>query len=115
MMQAPQGGGLVGLLVRLAWRAERAGAAAELAALLRVDDVLVFIRDAEVGAMLATPGMNQTLRGGRDWRSFQRQCAEPGRHEADVDLPAGVTRPALALVWGNIAMVMVGGKPGGGE
>jgi len=115
MTQAPEGGGLVGLLVRLAWRAERAGAAAKLAALLRVDDVLIFIRDAEVGAMLAAPGLHQTLRGGRAWRNFLRRCAEPGRHEADVDLPVGVTRPALALVWGNIAMVMVGGKPGGSE
>jgi signal transduction histidine kinase/AmiR/NasT family two-component response regulator len=112
MTQAPDRSGLVGLLVQLAWRDERVTAAAGLADRLGVESVLIFIRDQEVDAMLVAPGMEQTLRGGPAWRAFLRRCIEPGRHEADVDLPLGVVRTALALVWGNIAMILLGGKAG---
>ena len=111
MTQPPAGTDPIELLVRLAWREDRAEAAALLARRLGVSRVLVFIRDPDVDAMLAAPGMAKTLRGGADWRAFLRRCLEPGRHEGDVDLPAGSRSCALALVWGNIALVLIGGKP----
>lgn len=111
MTQAPEGSRTTDLLVGLAWRSDRAEAASLLATRLGVGQLLVFVRDPDVDAMLAAPGMAQTLHGGPAWRAFLKRCATPGRQEAVVDLPADVQHPALALVWGDIALVMVGGVP----
>ena len=111
MTDAPAGNRTIDLLVKLAWRTERAEAAAALADRMGTAQVLIFIRDPDIDAMLPAPGMEQTLRGGPAWRSFLRCCTEPGRQEAVVDLPVGRQVPALALVWGNVALIVLGDKP----
>lgn len=111
MTEPPEGTGTLDLLVRLAWRADRADAAALLARRVKVSRVLVLLRDSEVGAMLVAPGLDQTLHGGPAWRAFLRRCGDPGRHEGEADLPEGAPQPALALAWGNVALVLIGGQP----
>jgi len=111
MTDAPAGTRTIDLLVKLAWQTERAGAATALADRLGAGQVLIFIRDPDVDALLPAPGMEQTLRGGPAWRAFLKRCSEPGRQEAVVDLPANRQVPALALVWGNVALIMLGGSP----
>lgn len=91
--------------------AQRAEAARALAQRLGADEVLLFVRDPALGALLPAPGFPQTLPGGRTWRAFLRRCEAAGRHAERVELPRGTWRAALALVPDGIAAVLIGGQP----
>lgn len=101
------------LLARVAALADpqqRSDAARALADHLKVDQVVLLVRDPIVGAMVPAAGMAQTLRGGPRWRSFVRLCAAGGRHEAEVDLPEGGLQRAVALSGDGAAVVLLGGR-----
>lgn len=102
---------MIDLLIGLSTPDGRAGAACGLAARLGVDEVLVFVRDPELGTMLPAAGMAQTLRAGPDWWQFLKTAAAEGLHHAEVDLPPGSRRPATACTVGPLALVMLGGDP----
>jgi len=101
----------IDLVVALGDQAGRASAVAALASRLGVEAVLLFARDPALGALIPVPGLPQTLRGGRTWRSFITGCSNTGRRAGEVELPAGTIRPALALVHAGTAMVLLGGSP----
>ena len=86
-------------------------AARALARRCGVDELLLFVRDSEVGALIPAPGFPQTLAGGSSWRAFIRQCAKPGRYEGEVEMPAGSFRNALCIVPDVVAAVFLGGDP----
>jgi signal transduction histidine kinase/ActR/RegA family two-component response regulator len=101
----------VTLLARVAALAranQRNDAAQDLAAHLKLDQVVLLVRDPTVGALLPAAGMTPTLRGGARWRAFVRQCLVDGRHEAQVDLPAGSLQRAVALARDGAAIVLLG-------
>ncbi|MEP7207532.1 MAG: ATP-binding protein [Casimicrobiaceae bacterium] len=96
-------------LVRLADENSRPEAAATLAARLGAQALIIFVRDPALGVLVPAPGFAQTVRGGPGWRRFLGSLGVAGRHAAEVDLPPGTARPAVALVTDRLAAVLVGG------
>jgi len=105
------------LLVSLIEPGTRALKARELARALGADDLLIFVPDPEVLALLPAPGFPQTLPKGRQWREFLKATLAGGRHCARL-IPAGGEGEAecvgLAASDGS-ALVLVGGAPEVGE
>lgn len=99
------------LVTRLRRKAERANAAGALAQAMRVENVLLLVRDPLLGVLLPAPGMPATVRGGRSWREFLVSCPEQGRYAGHIELPKGTSRDVLALMQESTALVLVGGAP----
>jgi len=72
------------LTAQLAAPETRAAASAALAAALGADELLIFIRDREVDALLSAPGYAQTLPNGQLWRAFLAETVAKGRHEGEL-------------------------------
>ncbi|MDB5747246.1 MAG: hybrid sensor histidine kinase/response regulator [Massilia sp.] len=89
---------LVSIFIDLQRPDARLAATRELARYAGVDQVLIFGKDAEVGMFLPAPGLPQTLRAGRRWQDFLRQCADAGSAESSLpSTPTGADSP----VWGQ--------------
>jgi signal transduction histidine kinase len=95
----------------------RHAAAQLLATRLGAETLILFVRDADLGAFLPAPGMQQTLPGGPGWADLLRRCAEPGEHAGTVAFPDRTsTRSALALSTADgLALVLIGGEAHFGE
>lgn len=102
---------ILDLIVGLRNQSTRALGVEALATRLRVDSVFLFVRDPALGALLPAPGLRQTLRGGRTWRSFIAACPDSGRCAGEVELPPGTHRPALALACEGTAVLLIGASP----
>lgn len=101
------------LLAELAEVAGRPQAARALARKLGADELLLLVRDPELGVLLPAPGFPQTWRGGATWRAFLATCAAPGRHRSSVQLRDG--EPPVAVL-GHVGadgatLVLIGGAP----
>lgn len=96
------------LVVGLAPSTTRARAAQEVAQALGCEELIFLILDPDVGSLVPAPGMAKTFAGGPLWRAFLSACASPGRHTGCVDLPAGATRQATALVHDGAVAVLLG-------
>ncbi len=103
------------LFARLVNPAGRLETARELAGKLGAKDLIFFVPDQEVGALLPAPGFPQTLPVGKVWRALLKRTSEDkeGRGEGEVYLfdNSGPT-PA----WGikgedGSVLVLLGGKP----
>jgi signal transduction histidine kinase/FixJ family two-component response regulator len=103
----------IGLLDRLAQRAQRAEIAAELARRWGAQALFMLVRDHELGVLRPAAGFQQTLPGGALWRRFLAQCAQPGEHQGEVSFPDRETiASALAYVTAEgFVLVLVGGVP----
>ncbi len=104
---------LLPLLARLAELAGRQQAAQALARRLGADELLLLVRDPELGVLLPAPGFPQTRRGGASWRAFLAACAAPGLHRGSLQLHGG--EPPVALL-GHVGddgttLVLLGGAP----
>jgi signal transduction histidine kinase/ActR/RegA family two-component response regulator len=105
---------LVSIFIDLQRPDARLAATHQLARYAGVAQVLVFGRDAEVGLFLPAPGLPQTLRAGRRWQDFLRQCADAGI--AESFLPS-LESEADSPVWGqcdsagNTIVVFMGMQP----
>ncbi|MFC5461503.1 hybrid sensor histidine kinase/response regulator [Massilia niabensis] len=105
---------LVSIFIDLQRPDTRLVATQELAHYAGVAQVLVFGKDTEIGMFLPAPGLPQTLREGRRWQDFLRQCADAG--SAASSLPSPQTATELP-VWGNcdaageVIVVFVGTAP----
>lgn len=104
-------GATLDLIVALSLPAGRAEAARCLAQRCGVDQIVLFVRDAELGSLIPAPGFAQTISGGPSWREFLRCCAQSGRHAGRIELPIGDFRDALCLATQGVAAVFVGGAP----
>jgi signal transduction histidine kinase/CheY-like chemotaxis protein len=95
--------------VQLADPERRLEAARAFARRWGADDLLVFIRDAEVGRSLPAPGFPQTLRGSRSWRNLLDRAIEAGWAEGPVQDQNGDVRGAAAVgLPDGTAAVLVG-------
>jgi signal transduction histidine kinase/ActR/RegA family two-component response regulator len=105
---------LVSIFIDLQRPEARFAATGNLARYAGVAQVLIFGRDAGVGIFLPAPGLPQTLRAGRRWQDFLRQCADAG--SAESSLPAAGA-DADSPVWGecdsggNAIVVFLGAEP----
>lgn len=77
---------LLRLAAQIAAPETRAAASAKVAAALGAEELLIFIRDPEVDALLSAPGYAQTLPNGRLWRAFLAETVAQGRHEGALPL-----------------------------
>lgn len=68
------------LIARLVSRETRAAASTVLATQLGAREMMVFIRDNEVDALLAAPGFGEPLPNGKAWRAFLDAAVDNGRH-----------------------------------
>ncbi|MCU1246515.1 MAG: hypothetical protein JWN02_2425, partial [Acidobacteria bacterium] len=86
----------------------RAAAARTVARHLGADDLIVFVRDADVGRSLPAPGFPQTLRGGRAWRELVKCAEEDGTAEGVVSDGAGELQQAeaMGLADGTVAVLL---------
>lgn len=102
---------ILDLLVDLNSVSQRAERTTRLARRLGVESVLLLVRDPSLGVLIPAPGMPQTLRGGRSWRTFLASCPNSGRCVGEVELPLGTHSPALALLFQGTAIIMLGTRP----
>ncbi len=90
----------------------RTSAVARLARQLGVTAVHLFVRDVDLGILLAAPGMPQTVPDDPSWEALLAACAEPGVHRADVlDMASGTIAPATAYVGKDLTVLTVVGEP----
>jgi len=95
--------------VALADRSRRTDAARSFARRWDADDLIVFIRDDEVGCSLPAPGFPQTLCGARAWRQLVAAAVESGWSEGVVQDRRGEPRNAWAIGTADgTAAVLVG-------
>jgi len=102
--------GNIEIVARLANQAIRRDAAQEIAKACGAEDLVVFLRDPEVGALLSAPGFPQTLPDGRLWRAFVEVAASEGEHRGELPLHGvGSNLPAIGYASGaNAVVVMLG-------
>lgn len=106
--------GLLDLLTLFAEPDARPRALVEVAEWLGTDEVLLLMRDGEVGALVPVPGASQTVRGGPAWRAFLKTCAaQVGEHTAEVDYPSAerMTRVAAHVTTNGPAFFSFGAAP----
>jgi signal transduction histidine kinase len=101
------------LIARLAEPAGRRAAAQALARASGATDLLVFVPDPELGALLPAPGFPQTLPEGRAWRSFLAACRPGCEYVGTVPWPTAAqhtTALGIASASGSV-VVLLGGMP----
>lgn len=99
------------LVVRLGKPSERGETLRQLADLLSVEDLLLFVLDPAAGVPVPAPGLPRTVAGGRSWRQFIRACTTDGRREQEVELPSGTARRAVAVTCDGSTAILLGGSP----
>ena len=108
---------LLRLAVQLTVPGVRLEAARTLAAALGAEELILFHRDPEIGAMLAAPGFPQALPDAKAWRAFLGTCVTRGHHR-DM-LPRRATGERIqASGWaegGDDVLVLLGGDPLGAD
>lgn len=105
---------LVEIFTRLHIPETRRQAAHELADFMAVEDVLFFGKDGEIDAFLPALGMPQTLRNGRQWHAFLKQCATQGNFTATIfDVESARDIPATGMLdkFGLSITVFLGNLP----
>jgi len=97
------------LIAALAAPERRGEAARDLAQQLGAEELIIFVKDAEVDLLLPAPGFAQTLPHGHLWHAFLAACIERGQHTAHLPFPDEKTmRPATGLASGDAAIVLLG-------
>ena len=104
---------VLALIGQLAHPGTRAVAARALGLELGATDLLVFLRDPEVGVFLPASGFSQTLHGGGAWRAFVDAAASLGAATGRMWSP---TSDSELDAWGyrvegDGVLVLLGGAP----
>lgn len=105
---------LVSIFTDLQKADTRFAGASKLARYAGVAQVLIFGWDAEVGIFLPAPGLPQTLRAGRRWQDFLRQCADAGSAEASlpsIEFDADSPVCGLCDSGSKVVVVFLGAAP----
>lgn len=102
---------LASRLVRPETRAEQA---ARIAYEAGADAFLIFLYDAEIGALTPAPGLPQTLPGGAAWRAFVKNKPVPGATiTLQLPFPDQVTlKPAQCFACGSAVFLLIGDASG---
>ncbi len=99
------------LASRLARPETRAQEAARIACEHGAEALLIFLHDAETGALTPAPGIPQTLPGGPLWRAFLKEHPAPGVARA-LQLPfpdQSTLVPAHCFTCDTVVFLMIGG------
>ena len=101
------------MLVSLIEPASRARNARDMAQALGAHELLIFVEDSGVNALLPAPGFPQTMRNGRQWRAFVEAARAQGIHRGALGPggdAAGEDAVGLAASDGSV-LVLIGGAP----
>ncbi|MDQ6913259.1 MAG: ATP-binding protein [Verrucomicrobiota bacterium] len=84
-----------------------------MAAHVGAADLLVFLRDRELGILLAAPGFQQTLPDAKKWRLFLEDCVANSCHQDDLSFPSAgaMTRATGFAAEDGSVIVFLGGNP----
>ena len=108
-MSAATNPDLLQVAARMAAPETRAEAARALAVALGGEELIVFLRDREVGAMLPAPGFRQTLPNGKRWRAFLDECVLTGEKRGELPVGSAEGLPAAGWAEGqDILFVLLG-------
>ncbi len=91
----------------------RLAAAQTLARALGGENLLIFLPDPEVDAVLPAPGFAQTLPRAGEWRDFLDECQRSSPARGHLFFPDDATQlPALGVPGGDgSVLVLLGGEP----
>lgn len=104
---------LTHLVLALAGQDTRASEAAALAKGLGAQDLMILLRDPELGVLRPAPGFRQTLAGGPTWTELFDRCNDEGEFRTTVAHPKpGLLAPADVWVGHDqTVLVLIGGEP----
>ncbi|CAN5489111.1 hypothetical protein BH09PLA1_BH09PLA1_02320 [soil metagenome] len=104
---------LYGLVGQLADLNGRTATARALASLAGADDLVLFVRDHELGILLPAAGFPQTLPDAHRWRSFLSEIEKKSPLAGFVPFPNRHTEVAALGVLGRdkSALILLGGNP----
>lgn len=77
-MKSPPSPSKLQLIAALAGKAARQTVARQLAAFYQADDLIIFLRDQQVGLFLPAPDFSRNLKGSKAWQRFLTRCDEHG-------------------------------------
>jgi signal transduction histidine kinase len=91
----------------------RRKAARVLANEVGAEDLLIFLPDADLGALLPAPGFTQTLPDGQRWREFLAACRREAPHHGSLPFSdPGAPMPAVGIAAEcGAVLVLLGGEP----
>jgi signal transduction histidine kinase len=99
---------LIELLGQLAEIDRRAEVSKKIAAVLSAEELLIFIKDSELGILLPAVGFTQTLTNSSQWRVFIENCITNICYTDAVSFPKNVT----GISYNNeCVFVLIGGTP----
>jgi signal transduction histidine kinase/ActR/RegA family two-component response regulator len=104
---------LTQMISALAERKTRAFEAVALATRVGARDLLVLLRDPELGMLRPAPGFPQTLAGGPTWAELLARCDSAGHFQTTVHHP-DVQQLQPADVWvgpDGTVLLLIGGEP----
>lgn len=101
------------LMVALTRSDGRAEAAARLARHVGAEELIIFIRDDEVGKLLPAPGFRQTLPTATAWRRFLDRCGPENVATGELAYPTDEVRRTVLAATGSDGTVaaLLGGDP----
>ncbi len=101
------------LSARLSDPHRRGGAARGLARLAGAEDLIIFVRDAEIGVLLPAPGFRQTLPDARRWQAFLAGISSASPASGTLPYPSSGSLSAALGVGAadGSVLVLLGGKP----
>ncbi len=108
---APRGQ-LLSLVAALIKPENRSAAAKALAAHAGAEDLLIFVRDRELGILLPAPGFQQTLPAAKAWRLFLESCIQNSFQEGELPFPTPATTRRMTgfAAEDGSAVVFIGGN-----
>lgn len=97
----------------LASREQRREKAARLARSLGAEELLIFVPEPGLDALLPAPGFPQTLPEGREWHRFLSACVVSKRQQGVLSFPDRDIRKKAAgfYIEGGGVLVLLGGNP----
>ncbi|HVT02719.1 MAG TPA: ATP-binding protein [Thermoanaerobaculia bacterium] len=97
--------------VALADLSQRPTAAVALARMMGADDLIIFVRDPQIGQSLPAAGFPQTLQGRRSWQALIDRAIEGETAEGSVTGADGPLDARAIGVADGTVVVLIGGNP----
>ncbi len=100
------------LIGKLSDKSQREKIGKKFAEMLGVEDLVIFVKDAQLDILLPAPGFPQTLPDGVKWRAFLEKCLKQKKYTGVLPFPEKSTfKKARAIIYKkDLAIVLLGGN-----
>ena len=99
------------ILAGLANVSERKIIAHSLAMQVGVDEIIIFIKDVELGILLPAPGFLATYPHHRSWNLFLEQCLTHSPHRGTLPVEGGLEKRAFGVTFKDeCVLLLLGGN-----